>query len=117
MHHPEESCAGYSTRQTSDHTRLQINCECITEALGHESNLVIIGREVSAFAKVCENLDITGKMIQGVANLPLGESRIAQQQDSDSDVGHNGMYCISTEDTVLTDCGSQMWTAGIDLSA
>ena len=70
---------GTIARQAADDARLQIENEGVAEALVHESDSAVIGRDVGSLAEVGEDFDIRRQMFQRIARLALGYGRCGKQ--------------------------------------
>src|SRR6185503_4171182 len=71
MHDPKKGGAGYATGDAADNAGLQVNDERIAEAFIHESNTLIVGRDVGPLTEVGQHLNVFRQMVKGIAGLPL----------------------------------------------
>lgn len=72
MHHAQERGAGNIAGEAANDARLQVNFERVSEAFVHESDVLVVWREVGALTEVSKYLDVRGQRIDGAALLSLG---------------------------------------------
>ena len=73
MHDAEECRPRHAARDAADHASFQIDHKRITEALVHERNALIIGRDVRPLSKVRQYLDVFGEVVEWIAVLSLSK--------------------------------------------
>ncbi len=71
VHDAQECGRGDAAGEAANGTRFQINDKGIAEAFVHESNRLIVGREVCALTEVGEDFFIGWKLIEGVGSLTV----------------------------------------------
>src|SRR5690606_24465447 len=83
VHHPEKCRAGDTAREAPDDARLEVDHECVAEALGHEGNTLVVRREVGPLPKMRDHLHLLVQVFQRCAWLPLGGMETSGQQEGD----------------------------------
>ncbi len=58
MHDAKKDSAGHIAGEAADDASLELEFEGVAEALVHEGNALIVGREVGALTEVSEDFDV-----------------------------------------------------------
>src|SRR4051812_18515520 len=90
MHDSQEGCPRHAASEASDDAGLQVDYECIPEALVHERYALTIGRDVRSFPEISELLKVRRKMLQRIPWLSLRaeRKRCDEKRSCNFHVGH-----------------------------
>jgi hypothetical protein len=64
VHDTQEGSAWNAARQAADCTRLDVDDECVAEALSHESNTLVVWGKIGSFTEVREDLNVAWELIE-----------------------------------------------------
>jgi hypothetical protein len=72
MHHPQKRGTRNTAGEATDYARLEVNNEGIAEALRHEGDPLVIGREVGPLTEVRQHFHVFRQVIERVPVFALG---------------------------------------------